>query len=152
MARMHTRRKGKAGSTRPYRTEPPEWSIKDPEELGKIILDLRSHEKSTSEIGMALRDAYGVPSARLVLGKRITQFLKEKEVASERPEDLENLMIKAIRLKKHLDVHRKDLHNKRALHLTEAKIRRLVKYYKREGTLPEDWRYSIDRAEMIISR
>jgi small subunit ribosomal protein S15 len=151
MAKMHTRRKGKAGSTRPYRTEPPEWSMKDPEGLGEVIMDLRSHGRSTSEIGMILRDTYGVPSARLVLGKRITQFLKGEGEAPEMPEDLENLMIKAICLKKHLDLHKKDFHNKRALQLTESKIRRLVKYYKRKGTLSDGWEYSIDRAEMLIS-
>jgi ribosomal protein S15P/S13E len=33
-----------------------------------------------------------------------------------------------------------------------SKIRRLEKYYHREGVLPEDWKFSIQRAEMLISR
>ncbi|KAB3548078.1 MAG: 30S ribosomal protein S15, partial [ANME-2 cluster archaeon] len=45
-----------------------------------------------------------------------------------------------------------DVHNKRALQLTESKIRRLVKYYRRTGTLPKDWVYRADTAEMLITR
>ncbi len=36
----------------------------------------------------------------------------------------------------------KDVHNKRALQLTENKIRRLVKYYHDSGRLAPDWTYS----------
>ena len=45
-----------------------------------------------------------------------------------------------------------DLHNKRALQLTESKIRRLVKYYHNTGVLPMDWVYSPSTAEILISR
>jgi len=152
MARMYARRKGSAGSTHPYRTSAPEWSLKDKKEIERIILDLVSKGMSTSEIGIVLRDSYGVPSTRLVLGTKITRFLKEENKAPTIPEDLENLIEKAIRLKKHLDVNKKDFHNKRALQLTESKVRRLVKYYKRENVLPETWKYDRDKAEMLISK
>jgi small subunit ribosomal protein S15 len=33
-----------------------------------------------------------------------------------------------------------------------SKIRRLEKYYRREGVLPKTWKYSLERAEMLISR
>ncbi|MCD5409529.1 MAG: 30S ribosomal protein S15, partial [Methanocellales archaeon] len=59
---------------------------------------------------------------------------------------------KAVGLKRHLDQNSKDLHNKRSLQITESKIRRLVKYYKKEGVLPEDWIYNLQTAEMLISR
>jgi len=152
MARMYARRKGSAGSTHPYRTSAPEWSLKDKDEIKRIISDLASKGMSTSEIGMVLRDSYGVPSTKLILNTKITKVLEEENKAPSIPEDLENLIEKAVRLKKHLDIHKKDYHNMRALQLTESKIRRLVKYYKREKVLPETWTYNRDKAEMLISR
>jgi small subunit ribosomal protein S15 len=50
-------------------------------------------------------------------------------------------MKRAVRVRKHLDEHPKDYHSKRGLQLIESKIHRLVKYYKREGILPPDWKY-----------
>ncbi|MDI6860298.1 MAG: 30S ribosomal protein S15, partial [Methanocellales archaeon] len=85
-------------------------------------------------------------------GKKITQILREKKVGSKVPEDLQNLIIRALGLKKHLDLNPKDVHNKRALQLIESKIRRLVNYYKNKGVLPEDWVYNLGTAEMLISR
>ena len=65
---------------------------------------------------------------------------------------MQSLIKKAIRLRKHLEAHRKDLHNKRALQLTESKIWRLQKYYKRKGVLPADWEYKPETAEFLIRR
>ena len=44
----------------------------------------------------------------------------------------------------------KDLHNKRALEITEAKIRKLANYYKGEKRLPEDWRYKRDELRLMV--
>jgi small subunit ribosomal protein S15 len=44
----------------------------------------------------------------------------------------------------------KDLHNKRALELTEAKIRRLAKYYINEGKLESDWKYKRDQLRLMV--
>jgi len=57
------------------------------------------------------------------------------------PEDLANLIRKALGLRKHLATNKNDLHNKRQLQLTESKVRRLARYYVRAGTLPKDWTY-----------
>jgi len=132
MARIYARRRGRSGSKPPLRKKPPEWLQITPEEIEERIIELYKQGYSTSVIGMVLRDCYGVPDVRLVTGKKMTQILREYNVASKVPEDLQNLIKKAIRLRKHLELHRKDLHNKRALQLTESKIRRLVKYYKRK--------------------
>jgi len=50
---------------------------------------------------------------------------------------------RAIQTKKHLEKNKKDIHSKRGLQLIEAKIRRLAKYYKREGVLPKKWSYTL---------
>ncbi len=152
MARMHTRRKGQAGSKKPFRTEPPKWSNTNKEEIENSIQQLASQGKSSSEIGMILRDRYGVPDVTLVTGKKIGAIMNEKNVAPKVPEDIHNLIVKVLELKKHLDKNPKDVHNKRSLNNMVSKIRRLEKYYHREGVLPEDWKYSIERAEMLISR
>lgn len=152
MARMHTRRKGQSGSKKPLRSEPPKWSNTNKEEIENIIQQLASQGKSSSEMGMILRDRYGVPDVTLVTGKKIGTIMKEKNVAPKIPEDLNNLIEKVLELKKYVDRNPKDVHNKRSLNNMESKIRRLQKYYHREGVLPADWSYSIRRAEMLISR
>ncbi len=152
MARMHTRRKGQSGSKKPYRTEMPAWSNTNKEEIEKTLLQLANQGKSSSEIGMILRDRYGVPDVAKVTGKKILSSMKEKNVAPKVPEDIHNLIVKVLELNKHLHKNPKDLHNKRSLNNMVSKIRRLEKYYRREGVLPQDWKYSIENAEMLISR
>ncbi len=152
MARMHTRRKGQSGSKKPYRAQPPAWSNTNKEEIEKSIIQLANQGKSSSEIGMILRDRYGTPDVSMVMGKKIIAIMKEKNVAPGIPEDIHNLIMKVLELKKHLDKNPKDAHNKRSINNMESKIRRLEKYYRREGVLPADWKYSIERAEMLISR
>ncbi len=152
MARMHTRRKGQSGSKRPYRAQPPAWSNTNKEEIEKTILQLAGSGKSTSQIGMILRDRYGVPDVTLVTGKKILATLKENNATPKVPEDIHNLIINVLELKKHLDRNPKDVHNKRSMTNMESKIRRLEKYYRREGALPKEWKYSIENAEMLISR
>jgi len=149
---MHTRRKGQAGSKKPNRTEPVKWSNTNKDEIEKTILQLANQGKSSSEIGMSLRDRYGVPDVTLVTGKKIVAILKENKQASKIPEDIRNLIVKVLDLKKHIDKNPKDVHNKRSLNNMVSKIRRLEKYYHREGVLPEDWKFSTKNAEMLISR
>ncbi|HEX59048.1 MAG TPA: 30S ribosomal protein S15 [Methanomicrobia archaeon] len=150
MARIYARRRGKSGSKPPLRKKPPEWLQITPEEVEERVVELYKQGYSTSVIGMILRDTYGVPSVRLVTGKKITQILREHDLNPKIPEDLQNLIKKAVRLRKHIEVHKKDFHNKRALQLTESKIRRLVKYYKRKKVLPADWEYKPETAEVLL--
>jgi len=138
---MHARRRGESGSKHPVERQHPEWSLK-PEEIEDIIVKLAEEGKQPATIGLILRDSYGVPDVRAALGKKITKVLEEHDLLPEIPEDLSNLLDKRANLMKHLAENKRDLHNRRRLQLIEAKIRRLVKYYKREGRLPENWRYS----------
>ncbi len=138
---MHARRRGKSGSKHPIERTHPEWSLK-PEEIEELIVKLAEEGKPPAMIGLILRDSYGVPDVRAALGKKITKVLEEHNLLPEIPEDLSNLLDKRANLLKHLAEHKKDLHNRRRLQLIEAKIKRLVKYYKREGRLPEKWSYA----------
>jgi small subunit ribosomal protein S15 len=76
--------------------------------------------------------------------------MSENDLVPKLPEDLVSLMKKAINLNSHIIDNHKDFSNKRSLQLIEAKIRRLTKYYKKTGVLPEDWKYSIKTAELQI--
>lgn len=150
MARIHARRKGKSGSTHPIRKKHPEWSSLNPREIEARIIELAKNEKSTSEIGMILRDQYAVPDVKIATGKKITQILEKNDIKSEIPEDLRNLIRTALKLKKHLDVNKKDLKNKRNLQLTESKIRRLTNYYHAENRLPKGWKYTPEQAKLLF--
>ncbi|ADI73135.1 Ribosomal S13S15 domain protein [Methanohalobium evestigatum Z-7303] len=152
MAKMHTRRKGQSGSTRPMRNEVPEWSPLDVNEIEQKVIELWKNGYSSSEIGMILRDIHGVPDVKLATGKKITSILVENNEEFHVPEDLYNLVVKAIRIRKHLDINPHDIHNKRSLQNIEAKIRRLAKYYRSNNVLPSDWKYKPETAEMLITR
>ncbi len=150
MARLHAKRKGKSGSTRPFLKANPEWVTMERAELEETILRLHQEGLSTAAIGIRLRDAYGVPNVRLATGRSITQILAAKNVKFALPEDLASLIKRAASLQGHLQDHSKDLSNRRGLQLIESKIRRLSRYYKDEGVLPADWDYSAKLAELQV--
>ena len=151
MARMYKSRKGQSGSTRPHVTDAPEWSNTDKEAVQSLVLYLAKSGMSTAEIGTVLRDKHAVPNARLVLGKRIGQFLAENDMMGAYPEDMMNLMRQAVAIINHLGSgNHKDIHNKRALEITESKIRRLASYYIGENRLPSDWRYKRDELRLMV--
>ena len=150
MARMHARKRGKSGSSKPYRTEKPEWVDHDKKEIEEQIVKLGKEDINPSLIGVTLRDQHGIPSTKLLTGKKITKILEKKDFIKKIPEDLNNLIIRAVALDKHLKSNHKDMVSKRGLQLIEAKIRRLVKYYKRENKLPADWKYSLKTAKLLV--
>jgi len=151
MARMHARRKGKSGSTHFVgRKKHPDWSSLKPREIESHVIELAKEGKSTSEIGMILRDQFAVPDVKIATGKKIARILEENKIQSEIPEDLKNLISKALQLREHIDTHKKDLSNKRNLQLTESKIRRITKYYHSISKLPKDWKYSPKQAKLMF--
>lgn len=150
MARMHARKKGKSSSKRPYTTDNPEWVTLKPKEIEDLVAKLFNEGNTPAMIGLILRDQYAVPNVRLATGKSVVTILKENGIETKFPEDLTNLMKKAVSLYAHLKDNPRDKHNLRGVHLIEAKIRRLTKYYKSKGVLPEDWNYSPAKAELEI--
>lgn len=151
MARMHARRKGRSGSTRMFnRSSHPTWSALKPREVESRIIDLAKKEKSSSEIGIILRDQYAVPDIKIATGKKISRILEENKMQSEIPEDLKNLISKALKIREHLEPNKKDVFNKRNLQLTESKIRRLIKYYHTQKKLPEGWKYNPKQAKLLF--
>ncbi len=137
---------------RPIRTTPPAWVKYKPEEVERLVVKLAKEGKPPSMIGIILRDQYGIPDVKQITGKKILKILKENGLAPEIPEDLLNLMKKAVKIRKHLEIHKKDYHSKRGLIITESKINRLVDYYKRKGILPKDWRYTPEMARILVEK
>ena len=131
-------------------SEPSAWSNTDAKEIESLVLKYAKEGMSTSQIGIVLRDKHAVPDARLVLGKRIGAVLADNDLGGSYPEDLMNLMRQAVGIIDHLTTNHRDIHNKRSLELTEAKIRRLGNYYKAEGKLPADWKYKRDQLRLIV--
>ena len=150
MARMHARRKGRSCSTRPMISENPAWVTLNATEVEDLIVKMSKDGYTSARIGLMLRDQYGVPDVRLLSGKCITEIMKDKGVAPALPEDLSSLMRRAIALNVHLRENKGDHSNRRGLQLIESKIRRLEHYYKDNGIIPADWKYSLKTAELML--
>jgi len=99
---------------------------------------------------MVLRDQYGVPSVTKVAGEKIEEILARHKLLGDTPRDLLNLIEKSVRLQKHLKENKKDFTAKRGYQLSVSKIRRLVNYYHRAGKLSKEWRYTPERAALLI--
>lgn len=150
MARMHSRDKGKSGSTKPSVKNDPSWIRYSAKEIEMLIVKYSKEKKTSSEIGMILRDSYGIPDVRHLLGKRITDILAEKKLLGELPEDLRSLMMRALSLRKHIESNKQDMTAKRGIQLTESKILRLVKYYRKTGKLDINWKYNPKNISLYV--
>lgn len=152
MARIYARKKGKAGSKRPIGKGYPRWMKYKKAEVEKLIVNYAKDDKSSSEIGMILKDQYGVPLSKRVTGKTISKIMKENKLYPKFPEDLFNLFKKAINLRDHLSKSKSDYATKRSLELLESRVRRLGKYYVKRKILPEDWKYDPEKVKLLIQQ
>lgn len=128
----------------------PAWVELHPAEAVEAIVNLANAGHSSSEIGMLLRDQYGVPNIKALCGKSVEEILAEHKLLPEIPADLMNLIKRSVNLGKHLAKNKKDFTAKRGMQLSVAKIRNLVTYYKRKGRLPMDWHYSEETAALLV--
>ena len=139
---MPKKEKGQSHSTRPLSRRSPSWCRYTSEEVEALVVKLAREGNSPSRIGVVLRDQYGIPLVKTIVGKGIAEILKENNLGPAIPEDLEALLRKAARLRTHLERSRTDKYNKRSVQVVESKIYSLSKFYKRKGVLPEDWKYT----------
>ncbi|QKQ97961.1 30S ribosomal protein S15 [Candidatus Nanohaloarchaea archaeon] len=141
MSRMHKSSRGSSGSSNPVDKKQPDWLDYDEDEVEELVVKLKEEGNDPSQIGMKLRDEYGIPDVKTVTGKKITTILEENDAQDELPEDLNNLVEKAENIQDHLEDNQKDEDADRRLSLVEAKIRRLASYYRDEGRIDDDWEY-----------
>jgi small subunit ribosomal protein S15 len=152
MARMHTKKRGKAGSKRPSIKTIPRWVRYKKGEIEEIVVKLAKEGNSTPRIGLMLRDQYGIPSVKLLTGKTISQIMKDEKIYPKFPEDIFNLLKQSVTLKAHLEKNKADYTSKRGLELIESKIRRLGKYYVRRRVLPLDWKYDPEKVKLLVQQ
>lgn len=148
MARIHSHRHGKSHQTRPSSKGPPSWVRSSPEEVRGTILKLAKEGMPPSRIGQTLRDDYGVPLTKPIVGKSVGKVLAEGKASPKLPQDLQDLIDRALRVQRHLKTHGSDRKNVHSLELVEAKIYRLAKYYKGAGLLPNDFKYTAVVAQL----
>ncbi len=146
---MHSGAHGKAGSKRPAK-HTPGWAPYKEKEVEKLVVKYAKAGKSASEIGMILRDSYGINSIPALTGKKVGAILAEHHISKTLPEDMMALIRKVIDIKTHLEKNKQDQTAKRGLILTSSKIRRLAKYYKGTTVLPQDWDLDMDRLKMYL--
>jgi len=139
---MPKEEKGQSHSIRPVGRRSPTWCRYQPEEVEALVVKLAKEGNAPSRIGVILRDQHGIPLVKPIVGKSITQILKDNRMALTVPEDLEMLLRKARSLHLHLEKYKGDKHNKQSLQFVESKIRSLAEYYKRKGALAPDWKYT----------
>ena len=150
MARIYSRRKGQAGSTRPVERKAPSWQSYKATEVEALIVKLGKEGKTPSQIGLMLRDTYGVPDVKAALKKQLLQVLKEKGVTQKLPEDLTALLRHVVALQKHILANKQDMTAGRGLIIAESKIGRIVKYYKSSKVLPATWKYDRENVQLLL--
>ena len=141
MGRMHTHNHGKAHSIRPIELKKPDWIKMESKEIEELIVKYAKEGMTSSQIGIKLRDQHAIPLVKPILNKTISDVLKENELVPEIPEDLNNIVLRAVNLQKHLKENKGDSRNVRSLELIEAKVHRLSTHYKNKGIIPKKWKY-----------
>jgi small subunit ribosomal protein S15 len=119
-------------------------------EVEELVVKLAKEGNPPSKIGIIMRDQHAVPDIKRATGKSVRRILEIHSLTPGLPDDLANIIRKAVKLHGHLARNPRDLGCKRALEMTESKIIRLARCYKREGVLPPNWRYDRDRAALLV--
>jgi len=114
------------------------------------ILQLARQGYKKSYIGKVIKEKYG-KKVKELLGKKLEKILEENGIKEEIPEDLLAIFRKINRMMKHLEVHKKDMHTKKRLEEYEKSVQCLIKYYKRVGKLPQNFKYSREIVKMYAT-
>ncbi|BDA41033.1 40S ribosomal protein S13 [Coccomyxa sp. Obi] len=151
MGRMHSKGKGLSRSSLPYKRSPASWVKITDAEVKDQITKLAKKGSTPSQIGVILRDSHGIAQVGAVTGSKILRILKGLGLAPEIPEDLYHLIKKAVSMRKHLELNRKDKDGKFRLILVESRIHRLARYYKKAKKLPPNWKYESATASALVA-
>ena len=122
-----------------------------PEDVCDHIGKLAKKGLTPSQIGVTLRDSFGIPQVKTVTGSKILRILKSSGLATFLPEDMYYLIKKAVAIRKHLDKNRKDMDAKFRLILVESRIHRLARYYRRVKSLPATFKYTSSTASTLVA-
>ncbi len=151
MARMHTKKHGKSKSRKPVVElgVAPE-GVPSKKEIEEKINEYMKKGIEPRLIGQYLKTKHNIPYVKQIFGKRLVLVMKDQGYTAEFPQDLLDLMKKAVNMRKHITINKRDVHNKIRLNRIESKIWRLTKYYKKEGIVAQDWKYDPEKAALIV--
>ena len=96
----------------------PVWLKMDEESLKKIIAEL-AEKYEAPQIGLILRDQYGIPTTRLY-GKKLNKYLKE--IGKDSNTDLKNLDKKFENMKKHISENPTDKKAKHKFQKAQSRL------------------------------
>jgi small subunit ribosomal protein S15 len=99
--------------------EKPVWLKVSEEELKKIIAEL-AEKYPPAQIGLILRDQYGIPTARLY-GKKLSHYIKEIGKYNEKME-LENISKKVEKIEEHFKKNPQDKRTKHKLQKAKSRV------------------------------
>merc|ERR1712050_701904 len=94
---------GISGSALPFRRKAPAWATMAPTNVTEMIVKNAKKGLTPSQIGVLMRDVYGIPQVRFLTGKKILRILKKRGAAPTLPEDLYHLIKEAVAMRKHLN-------------------------------------------------
>merc|ERR1712105_541906 len=90
---------GISQSALPYRRSVPQWMKLTSDDVKDQIFKLAKKGLTPSQIGVILRDSFGVAQVRFITGNKILRILKSKGLAPDLPEDMYFLIKKAVSIK-----------------------------------------------------
>ena len=151
MGRMHNNGKGISRRTLPYSRAAPAWTKMEARQVKETIFGMARKGFFPSQIGLVLRDSHAVAQTRSITGAKVLRILKAGGLGPRLPEDLYHLIKKAVTIRKHLTVFRKDKDAKFRLILVESRIHRLARYYRSKRQLPPNWRYDSSNASTLVA-
>jgi small subunit ribosomal protein S15 len=108
-------------------TEKPLWLKTTEEELKKIIAEL-AEKYQPAQLGLILRDQYGIPTTRLY-GKKLSAYLKEIGKYNDKIE-LENVQKKLEKIEDHLKNNAQDKRTKHKMQKAKSRVVTIKKYTK----------------------
>lgn len=105
--------------------EKPVWLKTSEEDVKKIIAELAGKHQP-AEIGIILRDQYGIPTTK-IYGKKLSVYLKELGIEVNEIQ-LQNVQKKVENLKEHLKNHGQDKKAKHKIQRPQSRVQKMKKY------------------------
>ncbi len=143
--------RGISASALPYSRRVPKHQTLSPSDVINLIVKFAKKGHTESQIGVILRDQYGIPQVRFLTGKKIHRILKKKGCAPKLPEDLFHMVKRAVAMRKHLSKNKNDTDCKFRLNIKESRIHRLTRYYRKTGKVSPNFKYNSKTASSLVS-
>ena len=108
-------------------TPKPSWAKLSETELKTIVAEL-AQKNQPAQIGLILRDQYGIPTTK-IFGKKLSKILAELNLQTNF--ELQNVQKKAERMVEHLKKNKGDKKAKHKLQKASGRVNKLKKYFAR---------------------